>query len=120
MQSTVRPGTYTVVVSRGPEYEIASQQITVGAGQFATAVMQLTRSFDTPGWVAGDFHIHGQPSTDSGLPIADRVASCAAEKGSTAVAIATDHNFITDYAPVIAGLPSGLGPVAASACPAWS
>lgn len=115
VQATVRPGTYTVVVSRGPEYEIASQQITVGAGQFATAVMQLTRSFDTPGWVAGDFHIHGQPSTDSGLPIAERVASCAAE--GLEVATATDHNFITDYSPVIASWDSIRG---CSGSPAWS
>ena len=51
---------------------------------------------------AGDFHVHAQPSTDSGLPIADRVTSCAAE--GLEVAVATDHNYITDYSPVIANL----------------
>src|SRR5207245_2337961 len=66
-----------------------------------TAELALARAFDTPGWVAGDFHLHAQPSTDSGLPIAARVTSCAAE--GLEVATATDHNYITDYSPVIAG-----------------
>ncbi|MFT3698351.1 MAG: CehA/McbA family metallohydrolase [Kofleriaceae bacterium] len=100
LEATVRPGTYDVVITRGPEYEVASQTVTIGANQFATVQLSLQRSFDTPGWISGDFHIHAAPSTDSGTPIADRVASCAAE--GLEVATATDHNYITDYAPVIA------------------
>jgi len=100
LEATVRPGTYDIIASRGPEYEFTKQTITVGSGVLATAELALTRSFDTPGWVSGDFHIHAQPSTDSGLPVPDRVASCAAE--GLEVATATDHNFITDYSPVIA------------------
>jgi hypothetical protein len=100
LEAQVRPGTYDVVVSRGPEYEVAQTTVTIKAGAFATAQLALVRSFSTPGWIAGDFHIHSAPSTDSGLPIADRVASCAAE--GLDVAVATDHNYITDYAPVIA------------------
>jgi hypothetical protein len=104
----VRPGHYDLVVTRGPEYEIAEQPIALAAGGFAAHQVALVRSFATDGWVAGDFHIHAQPSTDSGLPIAQRVASCAAE--GLEVAVATDHNYITDYAPVIAatGLDSWL------------
>ncbi len=102
----VRPGTYDLVVSRGPEYEITTKQVTLAAGAHAAEQLALVRSFDTPGWVAGDFHIHAQPSTDSGLPIDERVRSCAAE--GLEVAVATDHNYITDYAPVIAA--SGLDP----------
>jgi hypothetical protein len=100
LELKVRPGTYDVVASRGPEYELATQTITVGANGLATVELALARSFATPGWVAGDFHIHAQPSTDSGVPIVDRVTSCAAE--GLEVATATDHNFITDYSPVIA------------------
>jgi hypothetical protein len=102
----VRPGRYELVVMRGPEYEITSKQITLEAGQLVAEQLQLERAFDTPGWISGDFHIHAQPSTDSGLPIASRVRSCAAE--GLEVAVATDHNYITDYAPVIAA--SGLDP----------
>ncbi len=102
----VRPGTYDLVVTRGPEYEITTEQVTLGAGAYVGKQLALTRSFSTDGWVHGDFHIHAQPSTDSGLPIVERVTSCAAE--GLEVAVATDHNYITDYAPVIAS--SGLDP----------
>ncbi|HEY5923282.1 MAG TPA: CehA/McbA family metallohydrolase [Kofleriaceae bacterium] len=102
----VRPGDYELVVSRGPEYELTTEAVTLVAGSYVGKQLTLTRSFDTPGWIAGDFHIHAAPSTDSGLPIDKRVTSCAAE--GLEVAVATDHNFITDYAPVIAS--SGLDP----------
>ena len=100
--ATVPPGTYDIVVSRGPEYELATVTTTVAAGQFDAEQIQLVRAYASDGWVGGDFHIHAQPSTDSGLPIAARVTSCAAE--GLEVAVATDHNFITDYTPTIAGL----------------
>jgi len=102
----VRPGTYELVVSRGPEYELTSTMVTLESGGLVEKQLQLTRSFDTPGWVSGDFHIHAQGSTDSGLPVEERVRSCAAE--GLEVAVATDHNYVTDYAPVIAS--SGLDP----------
>jgi hypothetical protein len=106
ISAPVRPGTYDLIVSRGPEYEVTTKTIELRPGAFAAEQVQLTPAFRSEGWVAGDFHIHAQPSTDSGLPIATRVASCAAE--GLEVAIATDHNYITDYAPVIAS--SGLDP----------
>ncbi|HEX3758095.1 MAG TPA: CehA/McbA family metallohydrolase [Kofleriaceae bacterium] len=100
----VRPGTYDLIVTRGPEYEITQKTIVLRPGAFTAEQVALVRAYSTDGWIAGDFHIHSQPSTDSGLPIADRVTSCAAE--GLEVAISTDHNYITDYAPVIAA--SGL------------
>ncbi len=106
VSARVRPGTYEIVVSRGPEYEVTTKTVTVKAGQFAEAQLALRRAYVSPGWVAGDFHIHAAPSTDSGLPIDVRVISCAAE--GLEVAVATDHNYITDYAPVIAA--TGLEP----------
>jgi hypothetical protein len=100
VDAQVRPGTWELVISRGPEYELTTTTVTLEAGKVTGKQLQLTRAYDSPGWVSGDFHIHAQPSTDSGLPIDVRVASCAAE--GLEVAVATDHNFITDYAPVIA------------------
>ena len=100
VSARVRPGTYEVIVSRGPEYEYVTKTITVAAGQFAEAQLTLTPAYESPGWVSGDFHLHAAPSTDSGLPIDERVISCAAE--GLEVAVATDHNYITDYAPAIA------------------
>lgn len=104
LQAAVRPGTYDLLVTRGPEYEITQRTVVLRPGAFDAEQVALVRAYRSDGWVAGDFHIHAQPSTDSGLPIADRVASCAAE--GLEVATATDHNYITDYAPVIAA--SGL------------
>jgi hypothetical protein len=95
IEAQVRPGTYDLVVTRGPEYEIATESITLEPGKFVAKQVQLVRGVQTDGWVAGDFHIHAAPSTDSGLPIDKRVISCAAE--GLEVAVATDHNFITDY-----------------------
>lgn len=106
VNARVRPGNYELIVSRGPEYEMTTKAVTLAPGSYAAEQLQLVRAFDTPGWIEGDFHIHAQPSTDSGTPIAERVASCAAE--GLEVAVATDHNYITDYAPVIAS--SGLDP----------
>jgi hypothetical protein len=104
--ATVRPGEYELVVTRGPEYEITSERVVLTAGSYVGKQLALVRSFDTPGWISGDFHIHAQGSTDSGLPVDQRVTSCAAE--GLEVAVATDHNYITDYAPVIASI--GLDP----------
>lgn len=106
LEARVRPGRYDLVVSRGPEYELTSKPIELKAGAFVAEQLVLARAYDTPGWVAGDYHIHSNPSTDSGVPIPDRVISCAAE--GLEVAISTDHNYITDYAPAIAA--SGLDP----------
>jgi predicted metal-dependent phosphoesterase TrpH len=106
IQAQVRPGTYDLVVTRGPEYEITTKRVTLKPGAFAAEQLALERAYDSDGWVAGDYHIHAQPSTDSGVPVTERVISCAAE--GLEVAVATDHNFITDYAPAIAA--SGLDP----------
>lgn len=95
-----RPGSYQLVVSRGPEYELISIPVELVSGQLSSHQLRLTRAFDTPGWVSGDFHLHAQPSTDSGVPLDVRVTTCAAE--GLDVAVSTDHNFITDYTPVIA------------------
>jgi Carboxypeptidase regulatory-like domain len=104
--ATVRPGRYDVVVSRGPEYEISTETVELTAGGLATVQLQLTRAFQTPGWVAGDFHLHAQPSTDSSVPLDVRVTSCAAE--GLEVAVSTDHNYVSDYRPAIAR--TGLEP----------
>ncbi len=106
LSANVRPGKYDLVITRGPEYEITTVPVDLQPGQFVAQELRLTRAYSSDGWIAGDFHIHAQPSTDSGLPIDERVISCAAE--GLEVATATDHNYITDYAPVIAS--SGLDP----------
>jgi hypothetical protein len=97
---TVAPGRYELVISRGPEYELTTIPVELVAGATTAKQAKLTRAFATPGWVGGDFHLHAQPSTDSDVPLDVRVTTCAAE--GLEVAVSTDHNFITDYRPVIA------------------
>ncbi len=105
---TARPGRYKLVVSRGPEYELTERDVELGAGGLVEAQLSLVRAYDSPGWVSGDFHLHAQPSTDSDVPLPTRVTTCAAE--GLEVAVATDHNTITDYRPAIsrAGLEQWL------------
>lgn len=101
----VPPGTYTAYVSRGPEWDVNESQVIVGAGLTVTlpaAESSLTRVVGTPGFVAGDFHLHSVQSRDSGVPLDVRVSSLAGE-GLEWVA-ATDHDRATDYAPHIAAL----------------
>ncbi len=100
--SLIRPGKYTVYASRGPEYDLQSQVIDVKPGATATVVLTLTHVLDTPNWVSADFHVHSINSVDSDFALRERVASFAIE-GVDYMA-ATDHNYVTDFAPTIDAL----------------
>ncbi|MCA9553332.1 MAG: carboxypeptidase regulatory-like domain-containing protein [Myxococcales bacterium] len=101
------PGSYEVVVSRGPEYEIIRKQVEVSAGSTEVVQGKLQRSVVTPGLISTDLHQHAAPSFDSGVSLPDRALSNAAE--GVEVLVATDHNALTDFRPVIAS--QGLGRV---------
>ncbi len=92
-------GTYDVVVSRGIEYGLHRQRVTVGTGVSGEVHATLRHEVDTTGWISGDFHLHSAPSFDTPLPVPGRIVSLAGE--GVEWAVATDHNEITDYAPVI-------------------
>ena len=102
----VRPGDYTIVGSRGPEFTTSEATVSVAAGATASVTLKVSHVVDTTGWVAADMHIHSIHSIDAAIPIEDRVRSLAAE--GVEVAISTDHNFITDLGPTIDQL--GLRP----------
>lgn len=96
----VRPGSYEVISSRGPEYEARRTVVTVEAGDTVSVKHTLNRVVDTTGWIAADTHIHSVRSIDSSMTLDERVRAVAAE--GVEVAVSTDHNFVTDYAPTIA------------------
>ncbi|MBI4511749.1 MAG: PHP domain-containing protein [Deltaproteobacteria bacterium] len=96
----VKPGTYDVISSRGPEYDVQSSSITVDPGRTAHVTHVLHRVVDTTGWVAGDTHIHSRNSIDSSMDLDERVRALAAE--GIEWAVSTDHNYVTDYAPYVA------------------
>jgi len=102
----VRPGDYTVYFSRGFEYDLVSASVHVESGNAASASAQLTRVVDTTGWMSMDAHVHSENSIDSRMATAPRVTSAAGE--GVEVVISTDHNFISDWRPMIDNL--GLRP----------
>ena len=98
----VRPGTYDVYATRGPEYGVARKRVTVTAATTAQADFRLKRVIRTKNALAADFHVHSGRSLDTAAPLEDRVVSFAGE--GVEVMIATDHDKQVDYAPVIADL----------------
>ncbi len=97
------PGDYAVSVSRGIEFGLFQQQVlTIADGADLVLDVVLEREVDTDGWIAVDSHIHSEMSTDSSVPLGERLLSVAGE--GVEVAISTDHDFVTDYAPYVAKL----------------
>jgi hypothetical protein len=96
----LRPGAYRIVTSRGPEYDLGQTSVTVQPNETKTVTHMLTRVVDTAGWIAGDMHIHSRHSIDSSMTLDERVRALAAE--GVEWAVATDHNFVTDYRPYVA------------------
>ncbi len=101
-QVELRPGTYEVVATRGPEYSLARRTVTVAAGETTRARLRVRRVLDTPGALSADFHVHSARSLDSSAAPESRVLSFAAE--GVELIVSTDHDFVLDYAPVIEAL----------------
>ncbi|MGV3619574.1 MAG: CehA/McbA family metallohydrolase [Archangium sp.] len=102
------PGEYEVFVTRGPEYSawpdsfpLMGERVDLRTtSQTVNAV--LAHVIDTDGWLSADFHVHAANSFDSSVPNALRVAGFAAE--GVDVLVSSDHDFVTDYAPLVAEL----------------
>jgi len=96
------PGRYSVLATHGLEYSVDAQEVEVTAARGATLRATLSHEVDTAGWVAADFHLHAEPSGDSEVPLPDRVTTLLGE--GIELAVATDHNHVTDYAPALGSL----------------
>jgi hypothetical protein len=59
-RSRIAAGTYRLVASRGIEYRVVDERVTVRAGETSTKTVELQRWFDQPSrnWYSGDVHIH--------------------------------------------------------------
>lgn len=104
-RAVVPPGRYTVHLSRGNEYSLSKATLDVEAGATAKAEARLVHVVDTAGWMSGDFHVHAVNSPDSPVGNVDRLMSFMAE--GLDVIVSTDHDFVTDFGPVLAGIPNG-------------
>ena len=108
----VVPGHYKVVVSHGPEWDIAEfADVEVKAGEATwigpepgKAVM-LRHVVDTTGLVAVDLHQHADASLDTPVTPSDHLIEDLAE-GLRAAAL-TDHDMISSYSQAISDLDVG-------------
>jgi hypothetical protein len=90
------PGNYTVYASRGMEYSVATQQVSIAQDSPQTVNLAIRREVNTKGWVAADTHIHTRTHSGHGdATIDERMLTIAGE--GIELAIATDHNHHTDY-----------------------
>jgi len=107
---TLPPGDYVVYATRGPEYEIGQERITVSAARPVDLELQVLRSVDTTGWVSADLHVHSNPSHDSGVTPEKRIATMASEH--VEFLVTSDHDYVSDFRPVIEDM--GMTPWVAS------
>lgn len=98
----IRPGAYRVFASRGLAYDAASADVTIGAGETREVELSIRKVVDTRGYVSADLHVHSARSSDSSVPPVHRILNFAAE--GVEVIVATDHDVIFDYQPIIRSL----------------
>ncbi len=96
----VEPGRYRLLITRGIEFgraEIAD--VTLRPGKIERVDAVVPREIDSSGWMSIDMHLHSRLSFDSGMDLDRRVTTAAVE--GLDVAVATDHDVHTDYAPSV-------------------
>ena len=86
-------GTYDVDVSRGPEWEIATIKRLKLTAQGANVVAPPEPRRRRHGWLSADFHVHAARSSDSRVPMHDRIFEFVAD--DVRMIVATDHNVIS-------------------------
>jgi hypothetical protein len=90
---TIPVGEYDVYITRGTEYSLDHQKISITEGKLTHFTSTLSRAIDTSGFISSDFHLHLQFAMRDG-------AMVAAAEGLDLLT-ATDHNVLKDYAPYI-------------------
>ncbi|MSP60212.1 MAG: hypothetical protein EXR72_07695 [Myxococcales bacterium] len=96
---TLPPGEHQVVVSRGYEWEIHQQKLTIEAGKQATVDASLLHSVDSTGVMCADFHIHSFYSADSSDPVEYKVRGAIAD--GLEIPVSSEHEWIIDFQPTI-------------------
>jgi hypothetical protein len=101
----VPPGEHRVIVSRGYEYELYDELVTVAAGETAEVNAVLAHSVDSTGTMCADFHLHSYHSADSSDPVDYKVKGAVAD--GLDIPVSSEHEWVIDFAPVVESL--GLG-----------
>ena len=91
-------GEYEFWFGKGMEYSVDIRQVVIHADSTILISVKLEKEINTDGFVGGDMHLHTVTNSGHGdSNLEERIISCAAEGLDWAVA--TDHNFLTDYEP---------------------
>lgn len=92
------PGDYVLYAGRGFEWSVEQVNLKLQVGDHKSVKMALKREVNTEGWIAADSHIHTLTYSGHGdAKIEERMLTIAGE--GIELAISTDHNHHTDYAP---------------------
>jgi hypothetical protein len=91
-------GSYLVYASRGPEYTLDQKVVEVLEDEHRELIFTIDKVVKPANLISIDPHMHTQNS-DGDLLIPERIKSVVAE--GVDVAVATDHNYIIDYAPAL-------------------
>lgn len=92
----LRAGEYTVLASRGFEYGIAAQKISIRKGETNRIALRIDREVNTTGLVSSDTHVHTFTLSRHGdATLEERMVTLAGE--GIELPIATDHNLHADY-----------------------
>ncbi len=99
-------GEWEVVVSRGFEYSLHRERVTVVEGAELAVTAELERVVSTPGIMCADFHIHSHRSNDSGDDANLKLRSAAAD--GLEIPARSEHEFVEPWDDRVVAL--GLGP----------
>ncbi|HSN30894.1 MAG TPA: hypothetical protein VLT45_31625, partial [Kofleriaceae bacterium] len=94
-------GTYDVTFSRGIEWTIETDRVHVTT-EGVQIHARLKHVVESPHWLSADFHVHAASSPDSRVPMRDRVYEFVSD--GVDMIVSTDHNVVSNYAPVISEL----------------
>ncbi|HEY0840158.1 MAG TPA: hypothetical protein VGD74_08230, partial [Vulgatibacter sp.] len=95
------PGTYDVIFSNGPEYDVYPKtftndgkglQKTVDAGRHEKVIGRIPRVVDSPGWISADLRVRSYASTDSRVSETQRLAGLVAD--GVEVMVSADRNAV--------------------------
>jgi len=98
----IPPGDYLLRITRGPEFDLVEQTLSVPPGRLVEVEATLHRTVDTSGWISTDYHSHSTPSGDNHCSTRDRMINFAAEH--LEFVPTTEHNRIYDWEPYIGEL----------------
>ncbi len=92
---SIPPGSYELLISRGPEYDVVFKKINLKPGEAAEVSARLERVVDTSGWISAELHSHSSPSGDNTSEQLGRVENLICEH--LEFAPCTEHQRIESY-----------------------